>query len=44
MVEVCVFDVRASRWAADGRAAAQNLIVAVEEITMLVCCFWEFGL
>lgn len=35
MVEVCILDVRASRWAADGRSAALNLIVAVEEIVML---------
>lgn len=35
MVDVCVLDVRASRWAADGRFAALNLIFAVEEIAML---------
>ena len=37
MVEVCILDVTASRWAADGRSAALNLIVAVEETVMLAC-------
>lgn len=37
MVEVCVLDVKASRWAADGRSAALNLILGVEEIVMITC-------
>lgn len=37
MVEVCVLGIRPSRWTADGRSAAQNLKVAVEEIVMLAC-------
>jgi len=37
MAEVCILDVRASRWAADGRSAALNLILAVEEIVRLAC-------
>lgn len=37
MVEVCVLGIRPSRWTADGRSAAQNLKMAVEEIVMLAC-------
>lgn len=37
MVEVCFIGIRPSRWTADGRSAAQNLKVAVEEILMLAC-------
>lgn len=37
MVEVCFLGIRPSRWAADGRSAAQNSKVAVEEIVMFAC-------
>lgn len=37
MVEVCFLGIKPSRWTADGRSAAQNLKVAVEEIVMFTC-------
>lgn len=37
MVEVLFLGIRPCRWTADGRPAAQNIKVAVEEIAMLAC-------